>query len=221
MIKPLNITENFKSDIKTETIEIEDMIKKINKLDNQTDENLALSDLIIPMPKFENSLPNKENFQSNNKKPQKALPKPKSKTKPALTPKLKDSSCKMIPTTDIMDKCPSEYSVYSGVNLSLPGVSLCGEVPNLIRAEAIANIKDGKVQEIRIINGGSHYIEPPNVIIEGDSRIKATAVAIIKDEKVDKIKITNSGKSYSSTPKIIIDKPNKPVICKMCCKNKL
>ncbi len=219
-IKPVIITENFTSDTKSDTKEMEEMIQKMSKLYDDKHNNLNPSDLIIPMPKFENSLPNKENFQSNTKKPQKVLPT-KTKNKPVLTPKLTNSNCKMIATMDIMEKCPSEYSVYSGVNISLPGVSLCGEVANLVRAEAIANIKDGKLQEIRIINSGNNYIEPPNVIIEGDARIKATAVAILKDEKVDKIKITNSGKSYASTPKIIIDKPNKPIICKMCCKNAL
>ena len=65
-----------------------------------------------------------------------------------------------------------------------------------------------KVQKINVVDGGSGYIESPNVTISSPSvswGIPATATAEIKNGKVVAINIVSEGRGYESTPTISID----------------
>ena len=230
---PIQILERFENPdkVKDTQKELETMLSDITKLlENKSENKIPESDLQIPMPKFENTLPNKENFASSKKKPQQ---------KPVIdikeSKKIKETSndtqkaipfqdlCKMNPSasTDDKNRCPVDYPTYLGATISYPGASLCGQATDFTVAEAVGFLRDGKLVEIKVLNGGDNYIEAPKVSIVGDARISATATSIIKDEKVIEIKITNQGKGYISTPKIIIEKSKKPINCNLCCKREL
>jgi len=90
-----------------------------------------------------------------------------------------------------------------------PNVSFVGGGGN--GATATAEIADGVVGIITITNGGSGYIEPPSVLIEGVQSIDgkpAVASAIINNAGiVTSIRIDDTGKGYISTPSVIIDSP--------------
>lgn len=232
--EPIHILERFENPDKAKETqkELEIMLSDISKLlENKSENKIPESDLQIPMPKFENTLPNKENFASSKKKPQQ---RPVERTK-TVREKNKETNenvkraipyqdiCKMNPSasTDEKLRCPSDYPTYLGATISYPGASLCGPATDFTVAEAVGFLRDGKLVEIKVLNGGDNYNEVPKVSIVGDGRITATATAEIKDEKVVNIKITNQGKGYVSTPKIIIEKSKKPINCNLCCKHEI
>ena len=68
-------------------------------------------------------------------------------------------------------------------------------------AEAFAKVKNGKLVNITLVNRGSHYTHPPEVIIEGGNGYGAKAEAILDEEKgqVARIDIINSGRNYNYT----------------------
>ena len=65
------------------------------------------------------------------------------------------------------------------------------------------------IDSIDIINGGSGYTEPPEVILQGDATVPATAVALVNAAgEVTAINITDQGSGYRATPLVVLNSGN-------------
>jgi len=65
-----------------------------------------------------------------------------------------------------------------------------------------------KIIDIRVTNGGSGYVIPPEVLIDaptGNTPTQASAVAFIRNGKVTNISVTVHGSGYVETPMIILN----------------
>ena len=74
-------------------------------------------------------------------------------------------------------------------------------------ATAQAQVVNGFVVGVTVINPGRGYTEPPLVVIRGGNGTGATAVATIADGAVTGITITNPGSGYSEQPSVLIASP--------------
>lgn len=233
---PLNITKLQKiltrqvapifNELKGKT---EEGIAKVNALPKELtnripDENSNDEVYNIPMPKYDDAqdsgfpLPkspkkNKEN-KNNNK-----IKKVNNGLKKTYKSSVLGTQCKFISSFGILAKCPKDYPNETGAHLSSNnGQMLCnGKNPKINRAKGVASIKDGKVNNINIINQGERYTKSPKVHIKGDGK-DALAVAKITNGKVVSIELISGGSGYTSTPQIIIDKPSVKLYCNLCCK---
>lgn len=61
------------------------------------------------------------------------------------------------------------------------------------------------VKEIKIVDGGSGYVNPPVVRIESKSGTGATARAFISNGKVTRVIVLSNGSGYLSSPTIVLD----------------
>jgi hypothetical protein len=135
----------------------------------------------------------------------------------------KSNNCKFVTSFgDNKEKCPKDYSIYTGATFSGDGstISCNGNNINAKRATGFAIIKNGSVVDIKLTEKGTHYYKEPKVYIRGLGR-GARARAILKDNSVSDIIILSGGKNYNSTPTVIFEKPNIMVHCNLCCKNEL
>jgi hypothetical protein len=65
------------------------------------------------------------------------------------------------------------------------------------------------IDSITIVDGGTGYSEPPQVIFQGTADIPATGVALINSVgEITAVNITDQGSGYSDTPTIIFDGGN-------------
>ena len=114
------------------------------------------------------------------------------------------------------EKTPTHLGAVFGANAS-SGISCNGTKIEEDIAVGIPQVKDGKINKIKLISKGSNYDKPPKVKIIGDgSRAKAIAI-MDEDTSIKKIKIINGGENYKNTPKVQIDPPNAHVYCHLCC----
>lgn len=75
-------------------------------------------------------------------------------------------------------------------------------------ATAIANMQDGVVLGVQVLNGGGAYLAPPAVTIESSGNgATATAVAVVEDGVVIAINVTNAGSEYQFSPQVTIAAP--------------
>jgi hypothetical protein len=115
------------------------------------------------------------------------------------------------------NKCPnnkSSMATIKGNNLS------CGKNNESKKAEAIAQIKNGHISKITIIQSGTgyNYQNPPKVTIESNSGNSATAKAIVdKNGTISSIDIIDYGYGYVETPNINIEPPQMDGVCHLCC----
>ncbi len=115
------------------------------------------------------------------------------------------------------NKCPnnkSSMATIKGNNLS------CGKNNESKKAEAIAQIKNGHISKITIIQSGAgyNYQNPPKVTIESNSGNSATAKAIVdKNGTISSIDIIDYGYGYVETPNINIEPPQMDGVCHLCC----
>ena len=66
-----------------------------------------------------------------------------------------------------------------------------------------------RLDSIEVINGGSGYSEPPQVVFTGDATVPAEATAIINSlGQVVGVTIQNAGSGYSTTPTVTFDGGN-------------
>jgi hypothetical protein len=75
------------------------------------------------------------------------------------------------------------------------------------RATATAQVVNGFVVGLNVIDGGEGYAVPPQVTISGGSGGGATATAQISKGVVTGFTITNAGIGYTSAPTVTIDPP--------------
>lgn len=77
--------------------------------------------------------------------------------------------------------------------------------PNVFKDGVITAIRlVGAVREVRIINPGSGYIDPPSITFSGGGGSYATSSAKMYGDKVISASITNQGDGYTSAPTVII-----------------
>jgi hypothetical protein len=83
-------------------------------------------------------------------------------------------------------------------------------------AKAIANVENGKITEIYLIDKGKGYNKNPNIKIVSSEGYGCKAEAIVNDNgSIELIRIIDEGEGYTSTPKIIIEEPNKIKKCRL------
>lgn len=115
--------------------------------------------------------------------------------------------------------CSEEYPIYTGATFSSLSSSLnCNSDIELIPAEALAIIKEGKVSEIKIIKNGKNYSKNPDVYVRGDGegcKLKSKVI----DGEITEIEVIETGQDYTSTPSVIIEKPDPKINCNLCCKS--
>lgn len=71
-------------------------------------------------------------------------------------------------------------------------------------ATAVASIANGTITGVTLVNGGSGYTAPPDVIISGGGGSGAYISASIANGSVSALKVITGGQGYTSTPDIII-----------------
>jgi hypothetical protein len=74
------------------------------------------------------------------------------------------------------------------------------------RAQAAADVVNGFVVSITVLDGGAGYTIAPIVTVRGDGE-GAEAVAIIREGAVVEIIVTNAGRGYNSLPEIVVANP--------------
>lgn len=122
-------------------------------------------------------------------------------------------------------KCPDNYLELGNFSLDgIDNISLkCGNIKNTTPTKAIAQIKNGNIYKIIIIDKGEGYLhtKPPKITIKSLSEEKgygATAEAIVdKNGYLTEIKVINPGYAYTETPNILIDAPYMNSSCHLCC----
>jgi hypothetical protein len=96
-------------------------------------------------------------------------------------------------------------------------MSCGGDKVKIEKSEAFAVLKDGVVVEIKLLNHGSHYVNPPKIRIIGDGT-NASAFCTVKNGRIEKVVMQNGGENYTSTPNIKIEAPKLGLKCNLCCK---
>lgn len=100
---------------------------------------------------------------------------------------------------------PRAIAVAAGGNHSVALVSDGVTNPNWATAQA--QVVNGFVVGVTVINPGRGYTEPPLVLIRGGNGTGATAVATIADGAVTGIAITNPGSGYTEQPSVLVASP--------------
>jgi len=88
------------------------------------------------------------------------------------------------------------------------------------QATAVATIKNNKINEIHVLEGGKGYNlkQPPKITISAGKGNSASAEAIVDDDGAVKIiKVIDGGYNFNETPKIVIDAPYMNSSCHLCC----
>ena len=127
------------------------------------------------------------------------------------------------------DQCPSGYESVSAFGIQgLPsGMTLqCGNVGSSSKSgKFIAEIQNGAIKSVNVINGGSGYDKTKNYTVKatGGNGSGATFEVIMDDKgAVQVINVMNGGSGYTSTPQITLqngDGMNSGGSCQFCCPN--
>ena len=122
-------------------------------------------------------------------------------------------------------KCPDNYLELG--NFALDGIDninlKCGNIQNTKPAKAIAQIKNGNIYDIIIIDNGEGYLNtnPPKITIKSRSEEQgygAMAEATVDENgSLNSIKVIKPGYNYTETPHILIDPPYMNSSCHLCC----
>lgn len=102
--------------------------------------------------------------------------------------------------------------------------TICKNDKNCRQATAYASIKNGYINDIKLIDCGKGYTYEPKIVILGGNGSDALCSAILdvdnsdknKRTSIKKIEIKNSGRNYNSTPQILIEPPKSNHKCEMC-----
>lgn len=114
-------------------------------------------------------------------------------------------------------KCPDGFTSLGTFSLLDDSTLLFGDDKKFSPAKAVANISDGKITDIKMIDNGSGYTDAPKVSIIGDCKKNAYGRCIIDDlGSVVAIDITDNGDGYKNKPQIKIDVPEVSQYY-MCC----
>src|SRR5260221_152029 len=76
-----------------------------------------------------------------------------------------------------------------------------------IGATAVGTVANGSLASIVVSDGGSGYVEAPNVTFVGGGGSGAMAIAIVSGGSVSEIDIVAAGSGYTSAPVVVIDPP--------------
>ncbi len=178
---------------------------------------------------------NQDNNQDNKKEDEVKLNKPNDI--PIKMPQIQDAGKKELEKNDLQktfskidekkplfgscnfyfNKCPTNknsMATIKGNNLS------CSDNQETKVAEAIAEIKNGYISKIIVLNNGNgyNYQNPPKVTISGKSGNGATAKANVdKNGTITSIDIIDYGYGYVETPSIVIEPPQMDGVCHLCC----
>ena len=140
----------------------------------------------------------------------------------------KSDYCRVFTTSSREASCPPEYSLYTGATFIQENATMTcdGSKLDMIPAKAKAEIYKGRVMEITIENGGSHYNTPPHISIEESpegSAATASAIATVNHVSgaIEKIDIIHSGSGYTREPRVFISKPAITQYCHLCCKKEI
>lgn len=124
------------------------------------------------------------------------------------------------------DSCPSDYTEMGSIGIQgLPsGMTLtCGNVSASKPAVFVAELSNGSISNVVIVDGGSGYNPTKNYnlsVIGGGGGSGAELKAIIGDDGLIKsINIVKGGSGFKETPKIVIDNSTNTGKCNFCCKN--
>ncbi len=124
------------------------------------------------------------------------------------------------------DSCPSDYKEMGSIGLQgLPsGMTLsCGNVSSSKPAVFVAELSNGSISNVVIVDNGSGYNPSKNYslsIIGGGGGSGAELKPIIGDDGLIKtVNIVKGGSGYKETPKIIIDNSSNSSKCTFCCKS--
>ena len=137
--------------------------------------------------------------------------------------KKKNIKCKYYPSYSQGFVCPERYPNHLGASFGAPCSSglLCnGKKIKSERATVYCIVKNGNINDIRIINKGNGYIGNPKIKINGNGTNAEAKCETDSEGGISNIKIINQGHGYTETPKIKIEKPNGYMYCHLCC-NKL
>ena len=125
------------------------------------------------------------------------------------------------------DQCPSGYESVSAFGIQgLPsGMTLqCGNIGSSSKSgKFIAEIQNGAIKSVNVINGGSGYDKTHNYTVKatGGNGSGATFEVIMDDKgAVQVINVMNGGSGYTSTPQITLqngDGTNSGSSCQFCC----
>lgn len=102
----------------------------------------------------------------------------------------------------------------------------CQNDSTIRQAQAVASIKDGRLDSIHLVDSGLGYKDQPKVMIVGGNGSDALCSAILdvdnkdkmKRSSIKKIEVKNSGRNYNSTPQVLIENPHTNHKCQLCCK---
>jgi hypothetical protein len=87
------------------------------------------------------------------------------------------------------------------------GMQLIRRELHKTRAKAVAEVLNGFVVAIHIVEPGYGYTEPPQIDIVGGGGTGASAVATLSNSRVSSISLTSAGIGYSSLPIVTIEPP--------------
>ena len=215
--------------------------KPNNKLDIDTvspNTNSMKSNNVSSLEKqFQSNLENKSNEQVTSEMEQIALNNNNSNTgvpminstmqrKGPNMPEKQDFQIKAMQCQFFPDTCPAGWSANGSfsVNGMSQDVTLnCGDAANFQNCEAVAEIKNKKVNNIIVTNKGGGYLpgQPPSVeIVSADGMGSgATAECVVDDDgRIQLIKVIDGGSNYTETPTIKVNNPNMNRTCNLCCK---
>lgn len=123
------------------------------------------------------------------------------------------------------DSCPSDYTEMGAIGIQgLPsGMTLtCGNVSGSKPATFVAELSNGTISNVVIIDPGSGYNPSKTYtisVVGGGGGKGAELKPVIGDDGLIKtINIVKGGSGFKETPKIIIDNSSNSSKCTFCCK---
>lgn len=123
------------------------------------------------------------------------------------------------------NKCSKDYPNFTGATIEVGPNQKCnnsnfGNLANIseMGASAIAEIQNGSIISINVINGGTNMSNDVNIISQEDGTNKGAVAKAITDDNgtIKYVEIINGGEGFVSTPKIEFTQMRK--LCYLCSK---
>jgi hypothetical protein len=186
----------------------------------------------VQKPEVKNQIVNKQIEDFVRKKNKQAQTQTQKPTKMNVKKEIKSASetfniQNMNTCSFIQGECPTGKRTIGGFGFhNLPeGVQfVCGNNPSIKSAKLVAEISQGKISNISVIDGGKGYhpMKKYKIKVEGSSgninQIDADVI-IGDDGSVKVIQIINGGSGFQDTPKVSIlnDSMGNGETCNLCC----
>ena len=133
---------------------------------------------------------------------------------------LKGPKCKFMTSYTDSYTCPDKYSSHLGAVFGAKassGLTCNGKSVQADRAKAYAIVRDGKITKIKVVSGGSNYVNSPRIRIKGAGTGARARATVGSDGTVHSIKVVHPGQGYINSPKIVIAEPDGNLYCHLCC----